>query len=76
MTNTKPDQERVMELMADALSSVDDWFNALKKKQNDLLCHSLKKSCDNWDEATDVDIFDMKPIQQALAEYRKLKGGE
>lgn len=55
--------------LAGALSSVDNWFNALKKKQNELLCHGFKEACDNWDEATNLDIFDMEPIQKALKQH-------
>lgn len=51
-TNTKPDQERVMELMADALEKSLGWMDMKER------------------------AFPRKLCNKALAEYRKMKGGE
>lgn len=68
-------RDDIADQLAEALAEVDDWFNNLKHKQNELLGHGLQQACDNWDAATkDVEIFDMGVVQAAIEAYRKAKG--
>ncbi len=60
MTNAKPEQERVMELMADVL----------QEAQNGLEWYWVEHP----EDVSDVDLEIERRIIKALAEYRKLKG--
>ncbi len=43
-----------------------DWFDKISRYQDQRLGHGLKEACQNWAEASEIDIFDFSEMRQVL----------
>lgn len=43
-----------------------DWFDRISRYQDQRFGHGLKAACQNWAEASEIDMFDFTKMRQAL----------
>lgn len=64
------------EILLTAAKAVIAQFEAIKKRQDDLLVRgqTLESACENWDDATLGQSIDFQPLIDAIARAEALNG--
>lgn len=57
--------------LVEACKEYVEWFEKMKRYQDQRLGHGLKEACQNWEETSDIEPFDCTKMKAALAEVKE-----